>query len=209
MFSIYDILREADGDENQANNTPAADANTNDNAQANNAETNNDNNNQQGNDPAGNDDNFDMDMSLEDDGTGDEGGDDTGDTDNLDTGDTTGGGEEEPVEANTDMFTSLSAEEQIMKISELKNQYSQLYNACDDLIEKISNIENNENTLAPLSKLINTLTDLKTYIIDYIYNQFDSKSFYENDVKLNFFLSIFYSISEVLTDIYKINIQNE
>lgn len=207
MFSIYDILREADGDENQANNTPAADTNTDTETQTTKTEVevkNDDNNDQQGDDPAGNDD-FDMDMSL--DGEDDtEGGEDTG-TDDMGGGDM--GTEEEPVEANTDMFGALSAEEQIMKISELKKQYAQLYNSCDDLIEKISNIENNENTLAPLSKLVNTLTDLKTYIIDYIYNQFDSKSFYENDVKLNFFLSIFYSISEVLSDIYRVNIQNQ
>ena len=208
MFSIYDILQEADGDENQTNDAPAA------NNVDNNAIQNNDqNNNQQGDtNPAGNDnadDDFNMDMSLED--GDDDNATDTGDTDtSTDTmGDTTGDNSEEPVDANTDMFTSLSAEEQMMKITELKNQYIQLYDSCDDLIEKISNIENTESTVAPLSKLVNTLTDLKKYIIDYLYVQFDSKSNYENDVQLNLFLSIFYSISEVLKDIYKINIQND
>lgn len=211
MFSIYDILQEADGDENQTNDAPAAA-----NANADNANQQNQNNdNQQGdNNPAGNDNNadddFNMDMSLEGDddaGGGDEGGDDTGDID-AGTTDMGTGTEEEPVEANTDMFEALSAEEQRMKISELKNQYTQLYNSCDDLIEKISNIENTEASVAPSSKLINTLTDLKKYITDYFYNQFDSVSYYENDVKLNYLLSIFYSVRDVLEAIYKLNRKN-
>ncbi|MBR6289408.1 MAG: hypothetical protein IKR19_08735 [Acholeplasmatales bacterium] len=210
MFSILDILHEAEGDENQTNNTPAA----NDNANNAGTDNQNQNNNQQDtnpagdNDDAGGNDDFDMDMSLEDDNA-DDTTDDTSDNSGGDLGGGDMGSDSEPVEANTDMFGALSAEEQIMKISELKNQYAQLYNSCDDLLEKISNINNNEVSIAPLSKLTNTLNDLKKYIIDYLYNQFDSKSFYENDVKLNFFLSIFSSISEVLVDIYKINIQND
>ena len=210
MFSIYDILQEADGDENQTNNSPTA-ADNNSNADQN--QQTNDNNNQQGDtNPAGdaNNDDFNMDMSLEGDDDNTEGDDAGGDTGDMDTGSTDigTGTEEEPVEANTDMFEALSAEEQRLKITELKNQYTQLYNSCDDLIEKISNIENTEETVAPASKLINTLTDLKKYITDYFYNQFDSVSYYENDVKLNYLLSIFYSVRDVLEAIYKINRKN-
>lgn len=210
MFSIYDILQEADGDENQTNNAPAAADN---NANADQNQQTNDNNNQQGDtNPAGdaNNDDFNMDMSLEGDDDNTEGDDAGGDTGDMDTGSTDigTGTEEEPVEANTDMFEALSAEEQRLKITELKNQYTQLYNSCDDLIEKISNIENTEETVAPASKLINTLTDLKKYITDYFYNQFDSVSYYENDVKLNYLLSIFYSVRDVLEAIYKINRKN-
>lgn len=211
MFSIYDILQEADGDENQTNNAPAA-ADNNVNADQN-QQTNNNNNQQGDTNPAGdtnNDDDFNMDMSLEGDDDNTEGDDVGGDTGDMDTGSTDigTGTEEEPVEANTDMFEALSAEEQRLKITELKNQYTQLYNSCDDLIEKISNIENTEETVAPASKLINTLTDLKKYITDYFYNQFDSVSYYENDVKLNYLLSIFYSVRDVLEAIYKINRKN-
>ena len=207
MFSIYDILQEADGDENQ-NNPHANDNNNNAAGNDTQQQTNTDTNNQQNN-PAPDDD-FNMDMSLQDDT---DGGDDTGEDtgDDMDTGDTTdvaSSGEGEPVEANTDIFSALSAEEQITKIMELKKQYSQLYNSCDDLIEKISNIENTEASVAPMSKLVNTLTDLKQYITDYFYNRFDVMSYYENDVKLNFLLSIFYSVREVLESVYRINSQN-
>ena len=59
MFPIYDILQEADGDENQTNNAPAAADN---NANADQNQQTNDNNNRQGDtNPAGdanNDDDF-------------------------------------------------------------------------------------------------------------------------------------------------------
>lgn len=210
-FSILDLFREAEGDENQnasPNDAGAAPANDNQNAdQSGNADQNNDSN-------KGGDD-FNMDMSLEDDNAGDEGGDETdspdagGDDMEDSGGGDMGGGTDEPIEANTDIFYSLTAEEQSMKIIELKRQYSTLFNSCDDLLDKITDINDNENTIIPLSRVSTSLMDLKRYIIDYLYHKFDINSYYENDVKLNEFIAVFHSISEIMKEIYKINIQNE
>ena len=187
-FSIYSILNEAPGDNNQQ---------------------------QQGN--GGNEDNFDIDTSLDDIdkdiNNTDTGGDDAnnndldlGGDDAEDTGGEGGGGneeEDEPVDANTDFFSSLSSEEQAIKISQLKKQYNELYISCDDFIRKISSIETNENNILPISRINSTLETLKTYIADYLYHVYANKSFYENDVMFNRFLAIFKSISNILEDVYK------
>lgn len=205
-FSIYDILTEAEDDNQNANNDAPAEG------------ENNNNEDTGGDDAAGGGDEEDttmddIDNSLDSIG-GDEGDDaggaDTGGGDSGDTGGTTdmGSGDDEPVEANTDMFGSLSAEEQKMKIMELKKQYSQLFDSCDDMIDKISTIKTTEVTMVPISRMTNILMNLKDYITDYLYNQFATMSYYENDVTFNRFLAIFKSISNILNDISRYNSEN-
>ena len=170
----------------------------------------------------------------DDENTTSDSGDNTDDTfddidtslDNINSSNITGGGgntsttntstnssnngldEDEPVESNTDLFSSLSAEEQMIKITELKKQYADLFNSCDDMIDKISTIETTEVTVVAVNRITNILMNLKNYITDYLYTQFASKSYYENDVTFNRFLAIFKSISNILNDISKSNIQN-
>ena len=196
-FSIYDILTEAPNDgEQQPNNNQQSD-NFNIDASLDSPE---DTENPQQADQDGDgqpdeisgNENDDDEEQMQDDG-------DTGqDTESMD----------EPVPANTDIFSSLTADEQKIKISELKRLYASLYNSCDDLIEKVNMIENNEYNITAISKINTTLTSLKTYIADYLYHSFANKSYYENDVMLNRFLSIFKSISNILEDMYRVNKKN-
>ena len=204
-FSIYDILTEADDDQNDV---PSAEENNNEDIG--------------GNDAAGEEEKDPTDAAMDDidnsldniggDEVDDAGGQDTGDTAGGDTGGGSvdmGSSEDEPVEANTDMFGSLSAEEQKMKIMELKKQYSQLFDSCDDMIEKISTIKTTEITMVPVSRMTTILMNLKDYITDYLYNQFASMSYYENDVTFNRFLAIFKSISNILNDMSRYNSEND
>lgn len=192
-FSIYSILNEAPEDTDPKQDT-----------------ANNDQN----------DDNFNIDTSLDDlekdiDDTGgtDNTNNDGNDGDNLDlNGDEEEGGEDagspaeeedEPVDSNTDFFASLTSEEQAIKISQLKKQFNNLYTNCDELIEKVSNIETNENNIIPISRINSTMENMKTYIADYLYHVFANKSYYENDVMFNRFLSVFKSVNNILEDIFK------
>ena len=170
-FSVYDLLKEAEGDEEQV----AAPAETPADAPADNPDDN-----------AGGDDNFDIDADLDepdnpDDNGGDEGGDDF-----ADTGDSGGGTsdgesmeaeEDEPNDDNTDIFASLSAEEQQMKIMELKNQYNELYSSCEDLIEKICNLDVEEDSVDFISRINTCLFNLKHYIADYLVYTFCSHDY--------------------------------
>ena len=199
-FSIWDILREADGDEQQpeANTTDTADSPEATEAPA---EDNNASDDQNGDD-------FSIDTSLDNTDGGDDaaGGDDMGSDSGGDDGTNKNDGEDgddEPVEANTDMFASLSAEEQTIKIKELKKLYNDLYTSIDDLIERISNIDYSEMNITYMLKINNTLYDLKQYVSDYMIHVFPTKSYYENDVMFNRFLLQVNSISAILEKIYK------
>lgn len=174
-------------------------------------------------DDYGNQDDFNMDTEVDDEerggeegegdaGGGDDmgtdfgGGDDTGD----DTGGDTGGGgeggeepaeDEPPVNANTDIFGHLSAEEQQVKIKELKRLYANLYSSTDDMLAKINELETDEGSIETMSRVTSVLYSLKTNIEDYMRNHFAHKSYIENDVTFNRYLSILNSVSSIIEDL--------
>lgn len=182
-FRIYDLLHEAD-DDNTDNNS-------------------------------GGDEDFSIDSSMDD--SGDDSGDST-DMDDLDLDDsgssddssTSSGGEseeentsEEAVENNTSLFNSLSAEEQSIKIRELKDLFAQLYSAFDDISDKISELDINESNKSELVQLNMDVYNLKIYIKDYIIHIFPNKSYLENDIAYNRFLDIINTMTEVLNVVQK------
>lgn len=208
--SIFDILREAEEDEGAADSgteTPAETDETQDAAPS--AEESNEEGSE---DDYGSEDDFDIDTSLDDDGGddldlgGDSGG--GGSDTSTDTGSSSSSSdidsEDEPVEANTDIFSSLTAEEQQVKIKELKNLYAELYTSVDDLLEKINDTDTDEDNIDILSRVSATLYTLKNYISDYLTTSFANKSYIENDIAFNRFLSILNSTASVVEDIGKI-----
>lgn len=204
--SIFDIVREAEED-NASDTAQAETDQANDEAPA--PEDSGENTaDDAGDDEYGGDDDFDInaDLGEEDmDGGDDAGG---GDTDiGSDTSSSGGSGgemaEEEPVKANTDIFASLSKEEQQVKILELKKLFANLYSSTDDILEKINNTETDENNIHVINRISMTIFNLRKYIADYIENSFAYKSYIENDITFNRFLSIINSVSSVLEDIGK------
>lgn len=169
------------------------------------------------------DDDFDIDTSLDDvgsensgedaqdnsteDSSGDipsDGSDVGGESDaGAPAGDNTSMDEEEPVESNTDIFASLTAEEQKIKIKELKNLFGNLYSSCDEILGRIDKLDLNEDNLDSLSRISSTIYDMKIYISDYLNMVFPNKSYIENDVVFVRFLTIIKSITEILDDIGK------
>ena len=151
----------------------------------------------------GGDDDFDIDTSIDDEGgeedsTGEDTGEDTGD-DNLDSGgDSMDSGDGEPIPQNTDIFATLTAEEQQIKIMELKKLYNDLYTYTDDLLKKMNDLDIEEDTLEVISRTSSQLYHLKIYLRDYMTKIFDLKSFFENDVFFNRFSSIIYSIGVIV-----------
>ena len=143
------------------------------------------------------------DDQQQDDGYGDEdqeGGDDgSGEAPQDDQG----GGEasedgEEPVEANTDIFDSLSADEQKIKIMELQRLYGEMYNSCDDISKRLNDLDTDEYNIDIISRVSDSMNILKKYIQDYLIGSFAKKSYVEYDIMFNRFLSIISSIAAVL-----------
>lgn len=112
-------------------------------------------------------------------------------------------GEAEEVPANTDIFASLTAEEQEVKIKELKRLFGNLYTSCDDILTRIDNLEINEDNLDTLSRISTSLYDMKIYISDYLASVFNTKSYIENDIAFNKFLIVIKSITDIMEDIAK------
>ena len=201
-FSIFDILREqgvlkeAEGDENTSDGASTTD---------NNNEADNGGDNKTGEeDIAGGDDDFDIDASLDD---GEDGGENSesspSDSDDGGSGSDSAGGDnnsdEEVNDDNTDIFSSLSAEEQQIKIKELKGLYQQMYTSCDELLDRINNLNYTEDSLPIMTRITYVLYDLKKYISEYIISIFPRKSFIENDIAFNRFLMILNSVKDILS----------
>lgn len=209
--SIFDILNEAEEDENSSSSSSdensdsgndtestsddSADSSTDDDTESDNSE-----------DDGGDDEDFSIDTDLDDVGDSDGDSSDSSSDDNS-TSDTSSSdssstdSDEEPVEANTDIFNSLTAEEQKIKIKELKNMFGELYLSCNDLLEKINLIDADDDMLDTITRLSMTLYSLKQYIGDYIKNTFAMKSYIENDVAFNRFLAILNSVSNITNEI--------
>ena len=200
-FSIFDILREqgvlkeAEGDENTSDGASTTDNNS----EADNGEDNETSEE----DIAGGDDDFDIDASLDD---GDDGGENPdsspSDSDYSGSGSDSAGGDnnsdEEVNDDNTDIFSSLSAEEQQIKIKELKGLYQQMYTSCDELLDRINNLEFTEDSLPVMTRITYALYDLKKYISEYIISVYPRKSYIENDIAFNRFLMILNSVKDIL-----------
>ena len=202
-FSIFDILREqgvlkeAEGDENTSDGASTTDNNNN--------EADNGEDNKTGEeDMAGGNDDFDIDASLDD---GEDGGENSesspSDSDDGGSGSDSAGGDnnsdEEVNDDNTDIFSSLSAEEQQIKIKELKGLYQQMYTSCDELLDRINNLEFTEDSLPVMTRITYALYDLKKYISEYITSVFPRKSYIENDIAFNRFLMILNSVKDILS----------
>ena len=206
--NIFDILNEEDNDTN-ANDNTSTDANATSSTDNNDdTSSNNDNADDQNTDETeggdiNEDDDFDIDASLNDDSTGDDAEDttDTSDTDSSSSSSISSDSTEEVNSANTNIFTSLTQEEQIIKIKELKRLFSNLYTSCDDLLEKINDLSPDEDTMPVISRLTSNMYTLKQNIGDYILYIFSNKSYIENDIAFNRYLTILKSITDIFNSI--------
>lgn len=213
--SIFDILNEAEDDDNSssADNT-STDTSENDSSSEDNSSeesdssTDDENSDNDSDNDDGDNEDFSIDTDLDSSDDSDSGDNDGGDStesssDDLSSSDSNDS-DEEPVQANTDIFNSLTAEEQKIKIEELKKMYGELYSSCNDLLEKINLIDQDDDMLDTITRISMTLYSLKQYISDYIITTFSSKSYIENDVNFNRFLSILNSISNITDELANI-----
>ena len=136
---------------------------------------------------------------------------DTGDDSDLDSDEGSsdldsssgGGSTEEPVPANKDVFSTLTAEEQAIKIKEQKKQFNDMYIYVDDLINKINDIQLDEDNTIIIERISKNLYNLRDYLNEYITAIFATKDYISNDVFFNRFLQVLYSIDSTMQDLAK------
>ena len=215
MFERMRQLQEAEGDDaadimntgvdQTTTNTDANAQNTNDNPDAGEAESTGD-------------DDLNVDVNLGDENA-DAGGEDTNNDFGGGTDDTSGGDsttstgsndkpDEEVKKGNTDLFASLTAEEQSIKIMELKKLYNDLYVSIDDLIDKLNDIAMINIDPRVVVRITSQMEELRRILQDYIINTFPLKTYYENDVNYSIFLNMLTTLRGVFDDIYKENERN-
>jgi hypothetical protein len=212
--TIFDILEESEeikaineapeddaggddgGADTGADDAAADDAGGDDNAgDQDNADDNADNTDED----MGNDEDFDVDTSIDDDSTDNDSA--STDDSSMDSGggsDFGGDSEEEVIPQNTNIFSSLTKEEQAIKISELKKIFNNLYIYTSDMLEKINDINPDEDNLESIYRITSALYELKQNIGDYIKNIFPIKSYIENDIAYNRYLIIIRSITNTM-----------
>ena len=212
--NIFDIIKEAEDDDNSETASSNEDSG-NDNTEQNSDNSNNDSsdNNQnsseddvaskEDNQDYGKDEDFSIDTNLNDSDTSDD--DNTSESSDNDSSSSATDNQDnaEPVQANTDIFGSLSAEEQQIKIKELKNMYADLYSYCNDVLLKINDIDTNEDNFSNVTRITVAISSLKQYIEEYLLYTFNTKSYIENDIMFNRYLTIMKSIAEILENMVK------
>ena len=72
-----------------------------------------------------------------------------------------------------------------------------MYTSCDELLDRINNLEFTEDSLPIMTRITYALYDLKKYISEYIISIFPRKSYIENDIAFNRFLMILNSVKDI------------
>ena len=155
-----------------------------------------------------NEDNDDFTIDASDDGIDDTG---TGDGDVGGEGDLGGdNASPETQDAEIDnaakrkdreIFDSLSPQEQKIKTVKLKELFMDLYNRCDQIMDKYNSIGVDYEDLGlPIHKSVEALYGLKQMISTYLLYLFDSKSYIENDIQFNRFLTALNQIKLISKD---------
>ena len=142
------------------------------------------------------------------DGSGDTGGEDTGDDlGGEDDGDSLDSSENDPhqrlKELEAEIFDQLSEPEKQMKINELKKLYGLLIDKADSLYKLTQEISKTDDTVKMIDYTLNTLMDLKTYMKDYVIDVFDNRTYLQNSVNFQKFLTIFDAVHSIFKEIKK------
>lgn len=145
-------------------------------------------------------------MSDTGDGTEDpSGGEDTGD--DLGGDDSLDSPENDPhqrlKELEGEIFDQLSEPEKQMKINELKKLYGVLIDKADSLYKLTQEISKTDDTVKMIDYTLNTLMDLKTYLKDYVVDVFDNRTYLQNSVNFQKFLTIFDAVHSIFKEIKK------
>lgn len=161
----------------------------------------------EGDNPTPDDDGEDTDYTADGD-MGDpdaEGGDPSPEDGGGDSGAPAGGGEQVTADdargMEQELFKDLTPDQIDMKHQELKSNFTKLYDSTNSIIERINDIPSNENYLASITFVSEKLSELRTMVADYMNNVYSTKSYMENAINYNRFLSVLKSINDILDEI--------
>ena len=89
------------------------------------------------------------------------------------------------------------------KINVLKKLFITLIERTDNILDLVQEVPKTDETVKVIDYVANTLTDLKTYLNDYVTNMYDIKTYIQNTVNFQKFLAIFDSVKAIFEEIGK------
>lgn len=99
------------------------------------------------------------------------------------------------------IFDQLSDEQKTLKIKELKSLYNNVYDKCGEIINSISGADRSPEQAKIYDYVMNSLTDLQKYIKDYLFQIYDSKTYIENMVQLQKYLTVLDTVSNIFEEV--------
>ena len=104
-------------------------------------------------------------------------------------------------ELEAEIFDQLSEQEKDIKKNELKKLFILLIEKSDTIVDLLQEVPKTDETIRLIDYVINTLTDLKTYLNDYVSNMYDIKTYLQNTVNFQKYLAIFDSVKAITEEI--------
>lgn len=131
-------------------------------------------------------------------GVDDTGSDDMGDDDSGSSGD---GYEQQIQDLDKDLYADLTEPQMDIRNKELKRNFASLYDMINDIIERINDISKDTETVKPLEFVAIKLSDLADRVSDYLVYTYVTKSYTENEINYNLFLTAAKQINDIIVKI--------
>lgn len=141
-------------------------------------------------------------------GNGEDLSDESSEDQNPDNGNQDNTSEQNPVDdlkTQEEEILGLSPEQLNVKHSELKSLYLKLYDTTNTVIDRIGNISVNNENASVINFISKNLADLRTMIVDYLDRIYSGKSYIENSITYNRFVSVLHGINKMLEELAKNN----
>lgn len=151
------------------------------------------------------DDNFEMgDETNTDEGTGEEDGTTTDTVDGEETPEATDTGEQsEGQQLEDQLYDTLTDEQKKMRILQLKLNFKDLYIEIDTIMNGINNISKSDDNVDIIRRLIETLQNIRQYLVDYITTVFDKETYLNNNEIYIKYINIFNTIKNTISELSK------
>lgn len=107
------------------------------------------------------------------------------------------------------IFSDLKPEQMILKNTELKQRYQELYKVVTETLAKINKVSRTSYDDVMIDFIIKKLTNLKTMISDSLVNAYPARTYLENKTELQRFTYGFNYITKLVTNIYESRIKRK
>lgn len=108
---------------------------------------------------------------------------------------------DEIAEIEADIFKDLSPEQLNIKVTELKNKFLEIHTSTSNTLIRLQSISKTEDNRKVVDFCVAKLTELKELVYYYITATFDTKSYVENNINLQQYISTLATIGKLLKGI--------